>query len=50
MEGDAPLKRILDTAQYNLSKTEELKKDIEKHIEILNKAMGTYAAENDTEA
>ncbi len=39
MDGDAPLKRILDTAKYNLSKTEDLKTEIEKQIKVLESAM-----------
>lgn len=39
MDGDAPLKRILDTAKYNLSMTEDLKIEIEKQIKVLESAM-----------
>ena len=39
LDGNAPLKRILDTAKYNLSKTEDLKNEIEKQIKILESTM-----------
>lgn len=39
LDGDTPLKRILDTAKYNLSKTEDLKVEIEKQIKVLEAAM-----------
>ena len=39
LDGNAPLKRILDTAKYNLSKTEDLKTEIEKQIKVLESAM-----------
>jgi hypothetical protein len=39
LDGEAPLKRILDTAKYNLSKTEDLKTEIEKQIKVLESAM-----------
>jgi hypothetical protein len=39
LDGNAPLKRILDTAKYNLSKTEDLKNEIEKQIKILEGTM-----------
>ena len=39
LDGNAPLKRILDTAKYNLSKTEDLKKEIEKQIMVLESAL-----------
>jgi hypothetical protein len=39
LDGEAPLKRILDTAKYNLSRTEDLKTEIEKQIKVLESAM-----------
>jgi hypothetical protein len=39
LDGDAPLKRIMDTAKYNLQKTEDLKAVIEKQINVLEAAM-----------
>ena len=39
MDGDAPLKRILDTAKYNLRKTEDLKVEMERQIKVLESAM-----------
>ena len=47
--GDAPLKRILDTAKYNLSKTEDLKMEIEKQIKVLEGAMVGQKAEDEEE-
>lgn len=49
IDGQAPLKRILDTAKYNLTKTEDLKKEIEKQIEVLHQAMVGYPQQDDTE-
>ena len=50
MDGNAPLKRILDTAKYNLSKTEDLKTEIEKQIKVLESAMaGTPQAEGEVD-
>jgi hypothetical protein len=39
LDGDAPLKRILETAKYNLSKTVDLKTEIEKQIVVLETAL-----------
>ena len=39
LDGNVPLKRILDTAKYNLSKTEDLKIEIEKQIKVLENVM-----------
>jgi len=39
LNGNAPLKRILDTAKYNLTKTEDLKNEIEKQIKILENSL-----------
>lgn len=39
LDGNAPLKRILETAKYNLSKTEDLKTEIEKQIKVLESAI-----------
>ncbi len=47
MDGDAPLKRILDTAKYNLSKTEDLKTEIEKQIKILETALVSSSTEDE---
>jgi hypothetical protein len=44
LDGAAPLKHILDTAKYNLSKTEDLKKEIEKQIKVLEAAMDNQPA------
>ena len=50
VDGNAPLKRILDTAKYNLSKTEDLKTEIEKQIKVLESALvGQPAEESDDE-
>jgi hypothetical protein len=50
LDGNAPLKRILDTAKYNLSKTEDLKTEIEKQIKILESTMaGTTKDEREDE-
>ena len=47
LDGNAPLKRILDTAKYNLSKTEDLKTEIEKQIKVLEVAMVGTQPEGD---
>jgi hypothetical protein len=39
LNGNAPLNKILDTAKYNLSKTEDLKNEIEKQIKILENSL-----------
>ena len=49
LEGEAPLKRILDTAKYNLSKTEDLKTEIEKQIKVLEAAMSNQPLPADEE-
>jgi hypothetical protein len=49
MNHDAPLKRILDTAKYNLSKTEDLKTEIERQIKVLESAMVGQKTEGDEE-
>jgi hypothetical protein len=50
LDGNAPLKRILDTAKYNLSKTEDLKTEIEKQIKVLEATLvGQPAEETDDE-
>jgi hypothetical protein len=51
LDGNAPFKRILDTAKYNLSKTEDLKIEIEKQIKVLEAAMvGTAEKEDEQDA
>ncbi len=49
LEGEAPLKRILGTAKYNLSKTEDLKTEIEKQIKVLEAAMSNQPQPADEE-
>jgi hypothetical protein len=49
MEGEAPLKRILDTAKYNLSKTEDLKTEIGKQIKVLESAMAGVPQKDEEE-
>jgi hypothetical protein len=49
LQGEAPLKRILDTAKYNLSKTEDLKIEIEKQIKVLESAMAGAPQPTDEE-
>lgn len=49
INGDAPLKRLLDTAQYNLTKTEDLKVEIEKQIKVLEAAMKNEKLQDDEE-
>jgi hypothetical protein len=49
MNHDAPLKRILDTAKYNLSKTEDLKTEIERQIKVLESAMVGQKTEGEEE-
>lgn len=39
LDGNAGLKRILDTAKYNLSKTDDLKAEIEKQIKVIEASM-----------
>ena len=39
LDGNAHLKRLLDTAKYNLNKTEDLKTEIEKQIKVLENVM-----------
>jgi hypothetical protein len=39
LDGEAPLKRLLDTAKYNLSETERLKEVMKKQIAVLESAM-----------
>jgi hypothetical protein len=49
LDGQAPLKRILDTAKYNLTKTDDLKTEIEKQIKVLESALANQPVE-DSEA
>ena len=49
MDGNAPIKRILDTAKYNLSKTEDLKVEIEKQIKVLESTLVGQKAEDEEE-
>jgi hypothetical protein len=45
LDSEAPLRQILQTAKYNLSKTEDLKAEMERQIKVIESAMaGTGSA------
>lgn len=50
LDGNASLKRLMDTAKYNLSKTEDLKVELEKHIKVIESAMASDPQPEDDNA
>jgi hypothetical protein len=49
LEGNIGLKKILDTAKYTLSRTEDLKVEIEKQVKVLESAMAGQPQPEDDE-
>ena len=48
LEGNAGIKRLLDTAKYNLTKTNDLKDEIEKQIKVIEAAIAGASNADDS--